>query len=264
MSSAGSFNENRTGAVANGSTYDRGIIDLATSEADEAWLARTRVFLQPIAPPSVMGLFGFAIATMMVGAWQAGWYGSPSTPELLWPFTLVAGGLLQIIAAVACFRARDSIALAVHSVWGAFWLAWSTMMLLVTIHVLPAVALGSVNSEFGFWFIALTLVTGSATLAALAQSFMLVITLGCLTAGCVLSAIGFWGGYLATTRAGGWLFVASAAAAWLFATAMMLEGSFGRTIIPLGKLNADANIPGRSHTVPIERPAGMPGVRVGQ
>ena len=56
----------------------------------------------------------------------------------------------------------------------------------------------------------------------------------------------------------------SAAAAWLFATAMMLEQSFGRTIIPLGKFNADANIPGRMPTRPIERAAGMPGVRAGQ
>jgi hypothetical protein len=30
------------------------------------------VFLTPIAAPSIMGLFGFMIATLMLGAWQAG------------------------------------------------------------------------------------------------------------------------------------------------------------------------------------------------
>lgn len=264
MSMAGSVNQGRTGSNAESTGRERAFVDLATSEADEAWLARTRIFLQPIAAPSIMGLFGFAVATMMVGAWQAGWYGGPNTPLILWPFTLVAGGLLQIIAAVACFRARDAIALAVHSIWGAFWLAWSTMMILVTVHALPAIPLGAKSGSFGFWFIGLSVVTLSATLAALAQSFMLVITLGSLTAGSILTAIGFWGGWLGSTYAGGWLFVVSAAAAWLFATAMMLEGSFGRTIIPLGKLNADSNIPGRAMTRPIERPSGMPGVRVGQ
>jgi hypothetical protein len=240
------------------------VVDLATSEDDEAWLARTRVFLQPIASPSVMGLFGFAVATMMVGAWQAGWYGGPNTPALLWPFTLVAGGLLQIIAAIACFRARDSIALAVHAIWGAFWLAWSTMMLLVSIHTLPAITLGATNDTFGFWFIGLTLVTFSAALAALAQSGLLVVTLGTLTAGSVLTAIGFWSGSLGADQAGGWLFVISAAAAWLFATAMMLEQSFGRVILPLGKLNKDSNVPGHAPTRPVGRSGGMPGVRVGQ
>ncbi|HET9078097.1 MAG TPA: GPR1/FUN34/YaaH family transporter [Acidimicrobiales bacterium] len=237
---------------------------MATSEDDAAWLARTRVFLQPIAAPSVMGLFGFAVATMMVGAWQAGWYGTPNTPQLLWPFTLVAGGLLQIIAAIACFRARDSVALAVHAIWGAFWLAWSGLMLLVTVHTLPAIALGSANATFGFWFIGLTLVTLSASLAALAQSGLLVVTLGSLTAGSVLTAIGFWAGSLGADQAGGWLFVVSAAAAWLFATALMLEQSFGRVILPLGKLSKDANVPGHMPSRPIGRPAGMPGVRVGQ
>ena len=263
MTMAGRVNEGR-GAGTNGAETDKALIDLATSEADEAWLSRTRIFLQPIAPPSVMGLMGFAVATMMVGAWQAGWYGDASTPLILWPFTLVAGGLLQIIAAVACFRARDSIALGVHSIWGAFWLAWSTLEILVALHVTAPIPLGAPDAGFGFWFIGLTVVTMSGFFASLAQSGLLAIVLGSLSAGSALTAAGFWAGSLTTTEVGGWLFVVSAASAWLFATAMQLEGAFGRTIIPLGKLSADANVPGRRATRPIERPTGMPGVRVGQ
>jgi hypothetical protein len=45
---------------------------------------------------------------------------------------------------------------------------------------------------------------------------------------------------------------------------MMFEHSFGRTIIPIGKWSKDANIPGRKPVSPIQFPAGMPGVRVGQ
>ncbi|NED51990.1 hypothetical protein G3I24_13945, partial [Micromonospora aurantiaca] len=62
------------------------------------WEDRTRVFLQPIAAPSILGLFGFAGATMMVGAWQAGWYGNAATPLILWPFVLFFGGLAQFLA----------------------------------------------------------------------------------------------------------------------------------------------------------------------
>lgn len=56
----------------------------------------------------------------------------------------------------------------------------------------------------------------------------------------------------------------SAMAAWLLATAMMMEHAFGRTIVPLGKWSKSANIPGRAATVPLQRLTGMPGVRVGQ
>jgi len=89
--------------------------DLAVAEDHEGWLSRSRVFLTPIAAPSIMGLFGFMIATLMLGAWQAGWYGDPMTPIIIWPFALVAGGVLQSVAAIASFRARDGVAVAVHT-----------------------------------------------------------------------------------------------------------------------------------------------------
>jgi succinate-acetate transporter protein len=242
----------------------RSLDELAVAEDNEAWRARTRIFLQPIAAPSIMGLGGFMIATLMVGAWQAGWYGNSSTPLILWPFALFAGGVLQSIAAVASFRARDGAAVAVHTAWGSFWMGWGILQLLTALHVMPAVALGTANPTFAFWFIALTLITIWVTLASVAQSILLTITAGTLSAGAALTAAGFWAGNLGTTRAGGWLFVVSAMAAWLVVGALVMENSFGRTIIPLGKWSKAGNIPGKQATVPIEYPEGMPGSRVGQ
>jgi hypothetical protein len=242
----------------------RSFEELAVAEDHEGWTSRSRVFLTPIAAPSIMGLFGFMIATLMLGAWQAGWYGSPVTPILIWPFALVAGGVLQSAAAIASFRARDGVAVAVHTAWGSFWIGWGILQLLVTTHVLPAIALGATSPSFAFWFIALTLVTSFGALGALAQNLGIFTVLGTLAAGSALTAAGFYAGSLGTVRAGGWLFVVSAAAAWLVAGAMVLEHAFGRTIIPLGKWSARANVPGTQVTDPIEYPAGMPGVRVGQ
>jgi hypothetical protein len=242
----------------------RSFEELAVAEDHDGWVSRSRVFLTPIAAPSIMGLFGFMIATLMLGAWQAGWYGSAATPLLIWPFAMVAGGVLQSVAAVASFRARDGVAVAVHTAWGSFWIAWGILELLVATHVMPAIPLGIASPGFAFWFIALTLVTSFGALGALAQNLGLFVTLGTLAAGSALTAAGFYAGSLATDRAGGWLFVISAAAAWLTAGAMVLEHSFGRTIIPLGKWSARVNIPGTKTTDPIAYPAGMPGVRVGQ
>ena len=69
----------------------RSLEELATAEGRQAWLSRSRVMLTPIAAPSIMGLFGFMIATAMLGSWQAGWYGNAKTPLLIWPFAPVAG-----------------------------------------------------------------------------------------------------------------------------------------------------------------------------
>lgn len=178
-------------------------IELANADDERAWLARTRVTLSPIAAPSIMGFFGFMIATLMVGAWQAGWYGGRVTPLILWPFVLVAGGLVQVVAAVACLKARDGVALAVHTVWGAFWISWSVLQILVVTGTMLPIPLGTTSPSFAFWFLALGLVTGSAALASAASSGLLFLTLGTLTAGAGLTAAGFFAGSLGVIQAGG-------------------------------------------------------------
>jgi uncharacterized protein len=238
----------------------RTIADLAVAEDQAGWLSRSRVMLTPMAAPSIMGLFGFVIGTVMLGAWQAGWYGTAATPLVIWPFAMVAGGIMQSVAAIASLRARDGVAVAVHTAWGSFWIGWGILQLLVSTGVLPAVPLGAANPSMAFWFIALTLVTWFGMLGALAHNGGVFLTLATLTAGSAVTAAGLFGGSLTTIRVGGWLFVISAAFAWLTAGAMVLEHSFGRTIIPLGKFGLRATRPAG----PIGYSEGMPGVKVGQ
>ncbi len=51
------------------------------------WRDHTHINLSPVAAPSVLGLYGFAVATFMVAANLAGWYGNDTTtPLVLAPF----------------------------------------------------------------------------------------------------------------------------------------------------------------------------------
>ena len=77
----------------------------------------TRIVLQPIAAPSVLGWFAFAGATFIVAAWMAGWYGSATTPDFLFPFAALFGGLAQFVAGMWSYRARDVLATAMHGTW---------------------------------------------------------------------------------------------------------------------------------------------------
>src|SRR3954466_2804768 len=114
------------------------------------WRDHTRVFLQPIAAPSVLGLFGFAAATFMVAAQLAGWYGGKASPEFLFPFAATFGGLAQFAAGMWAFRARDALATAMHGMWGAFWIAFGILFLLVATGDVKAPA--GTWPELGFWF----------------------------------------------------------------------------------------------------------------
>jgi succinate-acetate transporter protein len=238
----------------------------AEPDGQEAWAARSRVVLTPIAAPSILGLFGFAGATFMVASLQAGWWGGTMASGLaeatIAPFALFFGGLAQFVAGMWSYRARDAIATAMHGTWGSFWLGYGLLVLLVTGGVLPSSVLES--TAIGYWFIVLSVVTIFGALAALGENLGLFAVLGLLAAGSVLLAIGFVGGQGIMINAGGWVLVASAAAAFYTAGAMMLAEGFKRTVLPLGHLNKDRNIPGRKPTDPISYAAGMPGSKVGQ
>src|SRR4051794_11184056 len=141
----------------------------------------TRVMLQPIAAPSILGLFGFAGATFVVAAHLAGWYGTEKSPEFLFPFAAMFGGLAQFLAGMWAFKARDGVATAMHGMWGSFWLAYGILNLLVAVGVytLPA----GEFPELGFWFLALAAITGIGAAAAIAESLGLFTVLTTLTVG---------------------------------------------------------------------------------
>jgi hypothetical protein len=66
--------------------------------------AQPRVFLQPIAAPSILGLYGLAGATFIVAAQMCHWFGSSTTTLLLVPFAAIFGGLAQFLAGMCPSR----------------------------------------------------------------------------------------------------------------------------------------------------------------
>lgn len=226
------------------------------------WREHTRVFLQPIAAPSILGLFGFAAATFMVSTYLARWYGTTTSPQFLFPFAATFGGLAQFAAGMWAYRARDGLATAMHGMWGAFWLAYGILFLLVALRALTLPA--GRFAELGFWFLPLAAITASGAIAATAESIGLTAVLTTLAAGSGLLAVGYLTGGAGWLTAGGWVLFASAVLAWYTASAMMIESTFGRVVLPLGKTSRTANVPGRVAHQPIEFALGEPGVRHGQ
>lgn len=230
---------------------------------EDAWQARSRIMLQPVAHPSVLGLFGFAGATFMVAADLAGWYGNADTPLFLAPFAATFGGLAQFAAGMWAFRARDTLATAMHGTWGAFWIAYGLLHAFVA---LGAITLPSTVKfvAFGFWFLALAAVTACGAIAALGENLALTTVLTTLAVGSALLAVALLTGSSSLEMVAGWVLIASSWAATYTAAAMMIAASWGRTVLPLGTYSKAATVPGAVPTHPIQYAHGMPGVKVGQ
>jgi succinate-acetate transporter protein len=225
----------------------------------------TRVVLQPLAAPSVLGLFGFGVATFMVAANVAGWYGNHvTTPLALGPFALFAGGLAQFLAGMWAYRARDAIATAMHGIWGAFWFGYGVLQILLATHALAAPSPWYHDPAVGYWFFALAIVTASGAIASLAESVGLFAVLSTLAAGSGILAGALLYGSQGSATVAGWVLVFSAGFAWYTATAMMLAAAGGRVVLPLGKYRKGANVPGARAMRPIQLEWAEPGVKMGQ
>jgi succinate-acetate transporter protein len=221
--------------------------------------------LQPFAAPSVLGLYGFAAATFMVALHLTGVYGGAKTNGELWPFAAVFGGVAQFLAGMWAFRVRDTIATAMHGMWGSFWIAFGIFNVLVQWGKLPDHPAGSVSDPaFAIWFWTLAAITAAGALAAIAESVGLFSVLATLAAGSFLFAIGLSAGSTGWVKVAGWVFVASAILAYYVATAIMLLSSAGKVILPLGKPKKEANIPGGRPVKPIQLEWAEPGVKKGQ
>jgi succinate-acetate transporter protein len=235
----------------------------AAGELSE-WREHTRVFLQPIAAPSILGLFGFAVATFMVTAHLVGWYGNAKSPLLIFPFATAAGGIAQGAAALWAYKARDGLATAIHGIWGAFWLGYGFLNFMIALKLIPAPIPHHAVPELGYWFFTLAAVTLAGMLASLGENLGVTLVLAPLWVGAGLLGVFYIVGGTGWEYAGGYVTMASAFTAFYTATAMMLASSFGRVIFPLGKHRREANKPGAKPVYPIQFELGEPGVRQGQ
>jgi succinate-acetate transporter protein len=236
---------------------------------EEAWrdgFARPRVFLQPIAAPSVLGLAGFSVATVMVALIQAGWLGHWSDLGVVGLFAMTFGGIAQFAAGMWSYRARDVVATLAHGMWGAFWIAFGILQILILSGKIPAPVPGAANDALGLWFFGLAYMTGIAAVAATMESIGIGAVLWTLAVGSGLSAAGWFisgigNGWLG---AGGVLFVISAGLAAYMVLAMCLTAATKRTILPTGHFKMARNVPGRQPLETVELPWAEPGIKQGQ
>lgn len=219
--------------------------------------AQTRVFLQPIAAPSILGLYGFAGATFMVAAYMAHWFGTSYTALLLVPFAAIFGGVAQFLAGMWAYKARDGLATAFHGMWGSFWMAYGVLQLILFGGRVPSPT-GTLFPELGYWFIVLAAITWVCTFAAAAENKALVTVFTFAAAGSTIAAIGLLIGSEGLMILTGYLFIIASIAAWYTGSALMINEAHGREVWGLGKSAHARQMP------PVILGTGEPGVIRGQ
>jgi succinate-acetate transporter protein len=183
-----------------------------------------------IADPAPLGLAGFAMTTMALSLWNANIY--PAAVSAALALALAYGGGAQLLAGMWEFKRGNTFAATAFSSYGAFWIAFWYLV----VHILPGVKAVDVPVVVGTFLVGWTLFTFYMTIAALRVSGAVLVVFILLTIAFVLLTIGNYRTNATFVHWGGYVGLATAAAAWYASFAGVANSTFGKAVIPVWPL----------------------------
>lgn len=187
------------------------------------------------ANPAPLGLIGFATTTWLLSMINAGWFDASAMPVVL-AMALAYGGSAQAIAGLLSYPRGNTFATVAFLSYGAFWLS-----LVAFIHVFggkaPAVFMGWYLFVWGVFTFYMWIATFRHNMALQLVFLTLWITF-------LLLAVGDLLGIHASHVLGGYVGMVCAILAAYLSAAEVINGEFGRTVLPVGPYNTTA------HSVP--------------
>jgi uncharacterized protein len=189
--------------------------------------ARVAFIPSPLADPGPLGLAGFAMTTFVLSMFNANLVDSKGTPVVL-GLALAYGGIVQILAGLWEFRTGNTFGAVAFCSFGAFWISFWAL------NVFYAKQIGgNAGHAVGLYLWAWAIFTAYMTVAALRTSGAVLAVFVLLTVTFILLAIGASGGHETVTHWGGYIGIATAAAAWYASFAAVVNSTFGRMIAPV-------------------------------
>jgi succinate-acetate transporter protein len=184
-----------------------------------------------VADPGPLGLAAFALTTFVLSMFNSGLVGEKGEP-IVFGLAFAYGGLAQLLAGMWEFRTGNTFGATAFTSYGAFWLSFFVFVTFFADKV-PAADTGhAVGLYLIAWgiFTAYMFIASLRTTAAIATVFLL------LTLTFVVLGIGDAGGNESITKLGGYIGLATAAAAWYASFAVVTNSTFGRTLLPVKSL----------------------------
>jgi uncharacterized protein len=179
------------------------------------------------ADPAPLGLAGFAMTTFVLSMFNSNLVDSKGVPVVL-GLALIYGGVTQLLAGMWEFRNGNTFGAVAFSSYGAFWISFWALQVFYAKDIG-----GNAGHAVGVYLWAWAIFTAYMTVAALRVSGAVLLVFVLLTVTFVLLAIGAVGPHETVTHWGGYLGLATAAAAWYASFAAVLNSTFGRTIMPI-------------------------------
>ncbi|MGH2888672.1 MAG: acetate uptake transporter [Solirubrobacteraceae bacterium] len=195
---------------------------------------------QPLAPattdgkfkfsnPAPLGLAGFALTTFILGCVNANFISGGDAFVVL-SVAAAYGGLAQLLAGMWEFRTGNTFGAVAFSSYGAFWISFVFLIQFFLPEAGSAAGHGVSMYLLCWGFFTFYMWIGTFKLNT--ALFWVFLTLW--VAYLLLGLGGLGGGSTTITHIGGYVTIACAIIAWYTGAALVLNDTYGRTLLPLG------------------------------
>jgi succinate-acetate transporter protein len=185
-----------------------------------------------VADPGPLGLAAFALTTFVLSMYNSGILDARGE-AVVFGLALAYGGLAQLLAGMWEFRTGNTFGAVAFTSYGAFWLSFFALVEFF-VKDIPAADAGH---AIGLYLIAWGIFTTYMFIASLRTTAAIALVFLLLAATFVVLGIGNAGGHENIVKIGGWLGLATAAAAWYASFAAVTNHTFGRTVLPTKPLS---------------------------
>ncbi|MGZ6694988.1 MAG: acetate uptake transporter [Solirubrobacteraceae bacterium] len=213
-------------------------MEASTARTGERRFETTRAGAEPrppaltIADPGPLGLAAFALTTFVLSVFNAKLMGAGGEP-VVFGLAFAYGGLAQLLAGMWEFRTGNTFGAVAFTSYGAFWLSfWAFEQFYA-----KEVAKADLGHAVGLYLIAWGIFTAYMFIASLRTTAAIALVFLLLTATFLLLGIGEAGANASIGKLGGYVGLATAAAAWYASFAAVTNGTFGRTVLPVRPLS---------------------------
>jgi len=186
-----------------------------------------RVAAHVVADPAPLGLAAFAMTTFALSIGNTNVWGPGADAAIA--LALVYGGTVQLLAGMWEFVRKNTFGALAFSSYGAFWIAYYVFVR----SVLPGVKATDVPIAVGVFLLCWTIFTFYMTIPSFRVSGAVALVFVLLTVTFILLTVGAFESSTGWTKAGGWLGVATAAAAWYASFAGVVNETFKKVIVPV-------------------------------
>jgi len=200
--------------------------------ATEAAVSGHPIAERPVAPdisvadPAPLGLAAFALTTFVLSLFNANvWAAEPAAVALAAAY----GGGCQLLAGMWEFKRNNTFGATAFSSFGGFWISYFIFVKFIAGSVPPA----SLPETVGTFLLGWTIFTAYMTIGSLRVSAAVALVFVLLTVTFVLLTVGAFQSSENWTKAGGWVGVATAAAAWYASFAGVTNSTFKKTVLPV-------------------------------